>query len=318
MDNMPFSRPRADDTEEDLLEFQRQFLESGLKPAVDVIKKRKNTPVAETSDNATAEVTECVDTDVQIDSAKKSRLAQTAETPVNVSMDYTEAEMDAKDNHITSILTKITERNTMQTPIYFPSPQTTAFPLVHHRLGQNLKRKQKSKRSIFAQQFQKQPGEKNVSFSTHSTQKEPVKPCSFSPLPHTIPMHELKKLYPHSTIVSGLGLSSNNEFDEQRKIHEENLEKLSGMSKQEAVAERNKLLQELSPQTIAFLQEKSKLAKSKNTDTEVPSVFESKLSQRQETSTSHTSSTNNHGIYLLYFLVHVQNFLSISSFRETY
>lgn len=314
---MSFNRPRPGDTEEDILEIQRQFLERKLKPSMQVIK-RKSVPTAEISESRNLQSAE--DIGMEVDPPKKALLAGSIEshTRETIQMNKIEAEMDAKDNHITAILTKITERDTMQMPIYFPSPRTTSFPLVHHRLGEkeNPQPKKKSKKSIFAQQFKKQSEEQSHATSPHHTEKDPVKPC-LPPIPQTIPVDQLQKLYPRSTIISGSGLSSNKEFDEGRKIHEENIDRLSGMSEQEAINERNALLQEMNPQTIAFLQRRTKPSKSEYTEAKQSVAVNHEYYERRtsETSMDHASSTKN-GKSFGIFKLKQRNVIILFIFRE--
>ncbi|XP_077968249.1 RNA polymerase II-associated protein 1-like isoform X1 [Styela clava] len=279
------NRPNSDETEDDLLAFQRDFLASGSKPATTVIKKRKSDEVPVAIHTNDKDIVKIDDDELEelnkkpkiqspferndekdVTYAEKSTSSTTCEN-ANKEDEDMETQMDEHDTHITAVLSKIEERNMDQMPITFPTFRTSAFPSVFLRADKNVDSANKNtnefspRKSIFARQF-KNKSLRDYGMDDRKKNNEAVivEACPLKPLPEAISINKLKELYPKSRIVSGDGLSqkpSQFSSNECQKIHDENIEKISTMSETEILAEKDKLIHELNPTLVKFLQNRS-------------------------------------------------------------
>ncbi|XP_032085216.1 RNA polymerase II-associated protein 1 isoform X2 [Thamnophis elegans] len=261
------SRPKPGESEEDLLRFQNQFLETKSSPAVKIVKKadkRRGDVDRDNNDRCPLQFSRDV---VMLDDfpdvlppltpapPKKSRFK-------NAHVHFDEdpgKQMDCSDQHITAVLSKIIEHDTsgakVTTPVFTGDP----FPKVFHR--SEIKTEMKSapvKKSIFAQKIAAKRAAKGDWTPHIAVQQSNSKPVTSHTL--EIQIHEENAgesvgsiQSPLPRIVTGEGLGSQSGEQEAQNIHKENLERLQSMSKEQILEEQNRLMAQLDPNLLAFL-----------------------------------------------------------------
>ncbi|XP_078063268.1 RNA polymerase II-associated protein 1-like, partial [Mustelus asterias] len=252
-------RPKPGESEDDLLQFQQQFLAAGTPPAAKMVNKRKveleNAAGGQTNaglrDTVTLEALPDLPPSLMPAPPKRSKTGK-----VRFQGDDSEEQMDLQDRHITAVLSKIIERDTRAAPISLPASTGLAFPKVFHRSEVQSEVKLVSgKKSIFAQKLAaKKAAEASqavptVSPSTGVTGEQRSTPSRVPEI--------LEKGHSPGTDdgrqISGERLGGEISPQEAQKIHEENVTRLQAMSKKEIEEERNNLLTRLDPSLVAFL-----------------------------------------------------------------
>uniref|UniRef100_A0A3Q3WTG5 Uncharacterized protein n=1 Tax=Mola mola TaxID=94237 RepID=A0A3Q3WTG5_MOLML len=239
-------RPRPDDSEEDLLREQEQFLSSGAPAAASVVRrpdKRRGEAGGGRGDlngeDDQRDVVTIEDLPDQLPSLtpappKKSRFKASR---VTFDVEDPEERLDRHDTHISAVLSRIVERDTSCTPISLPAFTGMAFPKVLHRSETSCQVPPSlsgGKQSIFARQIAAQRAKEGSTSISHS------KPLS--PFPASGPR-----------LVSGQGLEGPDSTGETLRIHRENQAKLQGMSQSEIREEQKKLLSQLDPRLVEFV-----------------------------------------------------------------
>ncbi|XP_069807066.1 RNA polymerase II-associated protein 1 [Dendropsophus ebraccatus] len=263
------SRPRPGESEEDLLEFQNQFLASRASAAATVVRKadkRRGTP-EEAGEGEKASERDVVSLQDFSDMppiltpgpTKKSKVT---EKQVHFADEDPEYIFEKHDQHITAVISKIIERDTSSSPITAPLPTGEAFPRVFHRSEITSAAEPKpGKVSIFAQKMAaKRAAEAAKSSGAPTAQPQRgtcvdpvnVDPSDGNPSAQTGGAGGVDK----SHVVTGEGLRSAAGHEEAERIHRENVERLQALSQEEILQERDKLMAQLDPKLVAFLRSK--------------------------------------------------------------
>ncbi|XP_022334117.2 RNA polymerase II-associated protein 1-like isoform X2 [Crassostrea virginica] len=255
-------RPKPGESEDDLLKFQQEFLAKQEKSAASVVKKpdkRKTEHSAGTIEKDVVEIERLPSTKPYSEASsiplKKSRFSESWDAAQKASEeDDPEARIQKHDRHMEAVLSKIVERDTRNIQP-FPSVLecSSGFPKVMHRgnLEQNKTDSKKKPKSLFAQQMSRMSaGDLGLVVTekkqqTHVDMEESVNRTKYSS-------------QSGSHIIQGSGLSATFGEEEAQKIHQENLGKISSMSPEEILEERNKLLQMIDPKLVNFLSSKRK------------------------------------------------------------
>ncbi|XP_061075259.1 RNA polymerase II-associated protein 1 [Conger conger] len=272
-------RPKPGDSEADLLRAQEEFLNSGAQSGVHVIRrpdKRRGeeNEVHKEPGNKTyqRDVVSIQDQDLSDEmppltpaAPKKSRFKAAS---VHFEDEGPEECLDRHDTHVTSVLSRIIERDLSNVPVSVPAFTTAAFPKVFHRSeiedggqGQGLEQRQGStplgKRSIFAQKLAAQRaresphGKPQISCLTPGAQGSNISPVATKVTEQSLPGHEGRT--ESSRLVSGQGLNQQDSTKEALKIHQENKAWLEGMSQREILEEQKRLLAQLDPCLVEFV-----------------------------------------------------------------
>ncbi|XP_053331671.1 RNA polymerase II-associated protein 1 [Spea bombifrons] len=265
------SRPKPGESEEDLLNFQSQFLAAGASAAAKVVRKadkRKGTTEHTVTPGQEADQGRDVVTLPEFPDlppiltpgpTKKSKFAGQR---VHFADEDPEDLLDQHDDHITAVFTKIIERDTSSAVITAPMPTGEAFPQVFHRsVIPSEDMQSPGKISIFAQKMAaKKAAEaaKPTSVPTTDPQRFPLSSVRNPQLDDEVspskPTGELNIDKPR--LITGEGLQSSSGHEEAQRIHQENLEKLKALSQQDVIQEQGRLLSQLDPKLIAFLKSK--------------------------------------------------------------
>ncbi|XP_056401558.1 RNA polymerase II-associated protein 1 [Hyla sarda] len=265
------SRPKPGESEEDLLEFQNQFLASRTSAAATVVRKadkRKGTPEEATEGDAGGaaekDVVSLQDfSDMPpILTPGPTKKSKVAEKQVHFAEEDPEYIFEKHDQHITAVISKIIERDTSSSSITAPVPTGEAFPRVFHRSEITSAAVPKSgKVSIFAQKMAAKRASEAAKGMEASTAHPPH--GASVDLMNSIPSDENKSFHTRgvahvdkSHVVTGEGLRSAAGHEEAERIHKENMERLKTLSQEEIIQERDKLMSQLDPKLIAFLRSK--------------------------------------------------------------
>ncbi|XP_065183402.1 RNA polymerase II-associated protein 1-like [Sycon ciliatum] len=225
-------RPKAQDTEDDLLRFQKDFLASGLDTSATVVNRRvPPRDVIRLPDAGNAGLG-TVDSSGLSPKPKKPKVEKDPHAALD---DY------ERTHHVGSVLANITERDTSHCVARMPSTSSSVgFPQalsIHHSsraTGVAPGKTGKKKKSLFAQQYDRQNGGPAETSATVQTQASPS----------------------HSVLVSGSGLpvaASASREEEAQRIHEENAAKLTTMSQEEILEEQRRLTAALGPDIVEFI-----------------------------------------------------------------
>ncbi|KAG8449445.1 hypothetical protein GDO86_016194 [Hymenochirus boettgeri] len=262
------SRPKPGESEDDLLNFQNQFLAGNTNAAAQVVRKAdKRKGDAEASAESKSQTAEGRDVVMLPEfhdlppilnpgPTKKSKFARNRvrfvdEDPENI--------LDQHDCHITTVFSKIIERDTSGITITAPLPSGQPFPRVFYRSQiPSQDAPDSAKLSIFAQKMAAKRAAEEInkaSFSTQPLSTPLANPVSvFSSGDPTLIPDDMD--VDKSCLITGEGLRIPSCEIEAQRIHEENLEKLKSLSKQEILQERERLLSQLDPALVAFLKSK--------------------------------------------------------------
>ncbi|XP_032221689.1 RNA polymerase II-associated protein 1 isoform X4 [Nematostella vectensis] len=275
------SRPGKRDTEDDLLAFQEQFLADRQKPAALVVRVKRDEPSAaqENTKHDSSVATSVHQRDVVSMSGlpkmmpglqpgqispprKRSKFKQQKEkqkqTKDSAAENLDAAELlERHDRHISTILSEIKERDVRKSNLFMPSVVLGGFPTALHR-GTITKytdnESAKNAKSLFAQQFKVAgPSEFGV-LSQPQTAHQNTK-YTYDGVPQG-------SFFGPSKLVTGEGLprgqAQTSQDSEAVRIHHENVERLAGVSHEEIIAERERLMTSLDPALLAFLQSRTK------------------------------------------------------------
>ncbi|KAG8126150.1 hypothetical protein E2320_021268 [Naja naja] len=233
------SRPKPGESEEDLLRFQNQFLETKSSPAVKVVKKadkRKGDVDRDNDDRRQLPFSRDV---VMLDDfpdvpplltpapPKKSRFKS-----AHVHFDEDPGkQMDRNDQHITAVLSKIIVKSA---------------PVKKSIFAQKIAAKRAAKGDCTPHIAVQQSNSREVTSHTSEVQihEENAGEC-YDRLGEAV--GQLPR------IVTGEGLGSLSGEQEAQNIHKENLEKLQLMSKEQILEEQKRLMAQLDPNLLVFL-----------------------------------------------------------------
>ncbi|KAM4014025.1 RNA polymerase II-associated protein 1 isoform 1-T1 [Anomaloglossus baeobatrachus] len=261
------SRPKPGESEEDLLEFQNQFLAARAPAAATVVRKadkRKGGSEGSAGGAAGRDVVSLQDfSDLPpILSPGPTKKSKVAGTRVHFAEEDPEDIFEEHDEHITAVISKIIERDTSASTITAPLPTGEAFPRVFHRSEiPSVAMPTSGKVSIFAQKMaakRAMEAAKSAGASTAQLQPGPhVEPVNVPPSEENKSFHTAGAAHVHkSYLITGEGLRSSIGHVEADKIHEENVEKLQALSQEEILQERDRLMSQLDPTLVAFLRSK--------------------------------------------------------------
>ncbi|XP_067681020.1 RNA polymerase II-associated protein 1-like [Haliotis asinina] len=249
-------RPKAGESEEDLLQFQEEFLARNKSdPSASVKRADKRKP----SGDEKKDVVKLDEFPETLPSGpvpvKKSKFRKAQEerrskgATTSAETDDAEERVEKHDRHMAQVLTQIIERDTRNAAVFLPRQSNQAFPTALHRGNtQQLTGSSGKKKSLFVQHL----ATSGVKDFGVVLQQEVQKVGEMPHNPST-DVEEREDRKATSRIVQGSGLSATLGTTEARKIHEENLEKLSTMTQEEIDEEREKLMEMMDPKLLAFL-----------------------------------------------------------------
>ncbi|XP_015671420.2 RNA polymerase II-associated protein 1 [Protobothrops mucrosquamatus] len=261
------SRPKPGESEEDLLRFQNQFLETKSSPAVKLVKKADKRRGDVDKDNDDRRPLQFSKDVVMLDDfpdvppllapapPKKSRF-KTA----HVHFDEDPGkQIDHNDQHITAVLSKIIEHDTSSARVTVPVFTSDPFPKVFHR--SEIKTEMKSapaKKSIFAQKIAAKRAAKGdwtpLTAAQQSNSRQATSHTSEVQIREENAGEAVGSIQSQlPRIVTGEGLGSLSGEQEAQNIHKENLERLQSMSKEQVLEEQKRLMAQLDPNLLVFL-----------------------------------------------------------------
>ncbi|XP_051000387.1 RNA polymerase II-associated protein 1 [Acomys russatus] len=266
---MMLSRPKPGESEVDLLHFQSQFLEAGAAPAVQLVKGSRRPGDAQPEGLPPLDRRDVVQMDNLPDlppalvpaPAKRAKPNPGHHLPHD---EDPEERLSRHDQHITTVLSKIIERDTSSVTVTLPVPSGVAFPPVFHRSqDRQAKLAASGKRSIFAQEI----AARRVSESRVSSAKQAVPnqdpsqgavPCDTpSSRDNDSQLARPSHGFHRPNLITGKGLRSQAAEQEVQTIHEENVARLQAMDPDEIRKEQQQLLAQLDPSLVAFLRSHS-------------------------------------------------------------
>ncbi|XP_050407412.1 RNA polymerase II-associated protein 1 isoform X2 [Patella vulgata] len=244
-------RPGRGETEEDLLQFQQEFLanqkkESSSQSSTCFVNvkatdsktgdKRKSLNIIHPDEIKTEDTNVLPSKIPTFEKTKpKSRFKAGRDPLYQVPAGDNKDIINDKDNNVSAFLTQIVERDTKNMVITVPKQSGHAFPPVYHRQVDTVETKPSGERiSIFAQQFVK----------TETTREETMEEDVTKTMDTGFKM---------PGIVRGSGLSVSFAEKEVKKIHQENIAKLGEMTETEILEEQKKLFESIDPKVLAFL-----------------------------------------------------------------
>ncbi|XP_077991104.1 RNA polymerase II-associated protein 1-like [Glandiceps talaboti] len=301
-------RPKAGETEDDLLRYQEEFLAQKAESAVKLVKKGDKRKASGDESHVSPVKRDVVtlggllpsgipsdDVPVKRSKFKSQRTSQKTSGVgrERVRIDVEDSEdmeetMDRHDGHITSVLSDIIERDIQNTPVYLPRSMTQGFPSVSHRgnIKETKTVKEKKALSLFAQHFSKSSP---ASFGVIG-ERQPMTVCTSFSKPkktyHTASTDVDEAMEVEETgtsemstqagsenpiLITGSGLGGDDipssegsgGIQEAKKIHQENLSKLSELSEEEILAEQEKLKSMLDPKVVQFIRSRKQHTSSK-------------------------------------------------------
>uniref|UniRef100_A0A3Q3AD92 RNA polymerase II associated protein 1 n=1 Tax=Kryptolebias marmoratus TaxID=37003 RepID=A0A3Q3AD92_KRYMA len=221
-------RPKPTDSEEDLLKEQERFLTSGA-PAAAAVLRRPDKRRGQNGENGgnRKDVVTIEDLPDELPSLtpappKKSRFKASRVTFEDE--DATDR-LDKHDSHISTVLSRIVERDTSCAPISLPVFTGLAFPKVLRRSETSSQVKTKNGRE-----------------ESTAVLLIPLVFCSPKPAVVSGP-----------SLVSGEGLQGPDSSGDTMRIHLENQAKLQAMSTAEIQEEQRKLMSQLDPSLVEFI-----------------------------------------------------------------
>ncbi|XP_065056434.1 RNA polymerase II-associated protein 1-like isoform X1 [Rhopilema esculentum] len=276
-------RPKRKEDEEDLIRFQNQFLQQGIEPSAKVqrVARDASATISKSSDK-TRDIVSLHENDEHQHEDKfskksrfKTRMEKSSEVKHSLhclgssknTLSAFEL-LEEKDNHITTMLSRIKERHVIKPSIMKQKQFEGGFPSVPH-LGKDIvtnEPKANKKQSLFARQFLSENSaafgleqERNVSFGGESE--------TASIVDNSKSKYDNNASHQHSVsgdarlknigIVSGKDLDSRPNADKERdEIHKENTRKLAEMTEGEILEAKAKLEATIDPKLLAFLKKK--------------------------------------------------------------
>lgn len=268
------SRPKPGESEDDLLNFQSQFLAAGGSAAAKVVRKADKRKGSEnTSIEASGETEERDVVSIggfpdlpPILTPGPSKKSKVAGTRVHFVEEDPEDILERHDHHITTVISKIIERDTSTAIITAPVPTGEPFPRVFHRSEIPSEGMQATpgpgKVSIFAQKM----AAKRAAEAAKIAEPSSVLPQPEHFVSPTFVLHGESKdsrlkgegREEKPRLITGEGLRSSESLGEAQRIHEENVKKLKALSEEEIQREREQLFSQLDPKLVAFLRSKGK------------------------------------------------------------
>ena len=305
-----FGRPRAGETEEDLLSFQESFLSSGESPSASLAGKKRQGPVERDvvqlggvalCNSVSREL--CLvllpDGASGVSPAKRSRFKQRQQVEREPSQTPL---AEIRDHDITD---KPIAMPTWMTSRGFPSVQQLDWESVA-RDSETSAKSQNKKKSLFAKQFETHSPEFfgfefKPTNQTQATDRDKVQPFDLSSsasLPSETPptseesarfestasqtwtnlLGDTDSTHCHAfsspSLISGAGLEGSGvsreaAAEEVRKIHSENVRRLTEASDGELRRERERVEQVLGPELVAFLKRDKMVLAGKEGDGEM-------------------------------------------------
>ncbi|XP_046551211.1 RNA polymerase II-associated protein 1-like [Haliotis rubra] len=255
-------RPKAGESEDDLLKFQEEFLARNKSdPSASVKRADKRKPSSEDKKDVVKldELPQTLPPGPVPVKKSKFRKAQeerrSKEATTLAETDDAEERVEKHDRHMAQVLTQIIERDTRNAAVFLPRQTSQAFPTALHR-GHTLQSTGSSgeKKSLFMQHLATS-GVKDFGVVL----KQELQKTGEMPHNPSTDVEERGDRKATSRIVQGSGLSATLGTTEARKIHEENLEKISTMTQEEIDEERKKLMEMMDPKLLAFLTSKKKV-----------------------------------------------------------
>lgn len=255
MDTGLIRRPKRGETDEELIRMQEEFLRSGEKPSVELVRaerKGAGTPNELMTNPSSKAKTTTTDPSETIGDQVRE-LSSFGRSGVN----ETSASRSPEVEHVKveSVLCDVVERSVSKDAVKPPSFSTTAFPEPSKVLGCTLE----GRKSLFASRLKKEGGS-----------QQRIAP-------------KLTPVTPSSSALSK---------DDYEAVHLENLGRLEAMSHDEKVKAKQELLSRLDPKTVAFLRSRRKLPESQTSKTgdakKTASHNEASADSRRDVATSST------------------------------
>ncbi|KAL5008923.1 hypothetical protein ScPMuIL_014504 [Solemya velum] len=256
-----FRRPKASETEEDILRLQEEFLSNKTQTAATLVhrvEKLKATDGEIDLHIPKRDVVQMEGPPSELPKAdaptappsKKSRF-HTSKGPHRTrhTDDDPEERLERHDTHMAAILCNIIERDTRGFVVPEPTQVSQPFPSVFESGNsmQNSFGASGKKRSLFAEHFARLSSEKMSSNDSDAMEINADSDVSKKDIEHAVP---------RSHIIEGTGLSATFGEEEAKNIHRENIQVLSQMTKEDILAEQKKLFESLDQNTIAFLKQR--------------------------------------------------------------
>ncbi|KAK0043487.1 RPAP1 [Biomphalaria pfeifferi] len=260
-------RPNPQESEEDLLKLQQQFLSSHASSSARF--KRPDKRKTE-HDKGDFEITpmEGVENSVPGSTVptKKSKVKFSEDVSRQRSSQKEDEDleemMDKQDRGLAAVLTTIIERDT-RNEVYiapvagrqaFPSAVSMDLPIKDNKTKLQTEQPRAKRKSLFAQQVE---AHSVKYFGVEPTPPKPVLENKSSAADDKVLQVKIADI-PGPCFNYGAGLSASRIDLEPQKIHEENLQKLSSMSEQDILEEQQKLIQTLDPKLVEFLKARRK------------------------------------------------------------
>ncbi|RDD44932.1 RNA polymerase II-associated protein 1 [Trichoplax sp. H2] len=253
-------RPNKDETEEDLLKYQETFLRNQSASSVKVVKQSE-------SQSAQRDVVQLFSTPP--DHSAQGDISGPSTFPIreskfvagkrknknedNIDPDRRLDDYDKKHHFTTAFTDAIKEKDTTSIPIKLPNQSNQAFPSVLHRHTRTFANERKPSSdakaggSLFARQF--------MASTTKAVgvDDDTIKVTVVASSKTDTPIAAISKL------ITGEGLQSNEAIDVQaevKRIHEDNLHKMSAMTKDDILAEQSKLMTSMDPKLVELLKKR--------------------------------------------------------------
>ncbi|NXK54387.1 RPAP1 protein, partial [Chauna torquata] len=270
------SRPKPGESEADLIHFQNQFLAARASPAVKIVKKADKRKGEEGSTDAERPPLQDSKDVVMLDDfpdilpaltpgpPKKSKIKSAS---VHFKDEDPEQRLESHDQHITTVFSKIIERDTSAVAVTMPVPTGDPFPRTFHRSEIKSEVKVGSgRKSIFAQKMAARRAAEKAATAPSAAECMQVRSAPLDALDPEGSAEEASCpgnrdgkgrsdffTSQRPCIITGEGLGSQKSEQEAQAIHKENLEKLQSMSHEEILQEQERLLAQLDPSLVAFL-----------------------------------------------------------------
>ncbi|KAK8758439.1 hypothetical protein V5799_003927 [Amblyomma americanum] len=225
MDTGLIRRPKRGETDEELMRMQEEFLRSGEKPSVQLVRAERKSADTTTTDSVTKSGTGATKAKTSTTDSSEAIGDRLRGLPslVRAGGSDVSANQFPEVEHVKleSVLCDVIERSVSKDAAKPPSASTTPFPEPTKVLVCTLE----GRKSLFASRLKKQDGNQRQ-----------ITP---KPTPEI----------PSSTVLSK---------DDCEAVHLENLGRLEAMSHDEKIKAQQELLSRLDPKTVAFLRSRRK------------------------------------------------------------
>ncbi|XP_047132220.1 RNA polymerase II-associated protein 1 isoform X1 [Hydra vulgaris] len=234
-------RPGRNESEEELLQFQEEFLKKSEKPSV-TIKKLKNDKAKDFNN--------------EIDNNKNEKettcFKKTVKFQINDDDMDAAKRLDAKDKeHISEILQNVQEKPSLVFPV-FPVPSyKLGFPSVP-QLNTAMKSGEGQKKSLFAQNFKRFNPQNDFGTVDNQLFEKDIH-VRKDKINQSVGYPDVKK----DVLCSASSAASLDPT--QKTIHEENLEIISRLNKEQIYEAQKNLLSTLDPKLVSLLKSKNSL-----------------------------------------------------------